>query len=270
MIQKAIDILKGRWPEAVLVVGLFTGWLMLYGELVAGAQVAEQSKTELPFLPNFVMGVGVMMMFTICLMLWLGFLKTSVTDGNQPQQPGFLVRMGQPYFWRAFFFLFIYEFVCAVIISFVIVAVWLLWKADWTVTFETQIEQITKFIEASPHLTEILTLIAYAILIKPLLFIPARMVVFEQSPMQALGAMWKYRLNEINQIYALVGGGFAAVLTVLAISMLAPEKSIVYYVISVVYRLLFCGMMLFLMLLAVLWMQGHRGAEQAPLPQESE
>ena len=69
--------------------GLFAGWLMLYGELISDGQVAEQNGTKMPFLANFVLGLGFMMMFTICVMLWMGFLKTLSTDSQQPQQPGF-------------------------------------------------------------------------------------------------------------------------------------------------------------------------------------
>lgn len=269
LFQKAIDILKIRWPEAVLVICLFAGWLILYGEVVTNAQVADQTETELPFLPNFILGLGVMMMFTICLMLWLGFLKTSAMNGPQPQQPNFLLRAGQPYFWKAFFFILVYELVCALVVSFAIAFIWLFWKADLSVPIETQIESMTKFVETSPRLIQILTLFVYLVLIKPLLFIPSRIIVFGNTVTQALVVMRRYRLGEIERVFIMAAVGFTAVIVLMLVSLLAPEKSVMYYVLSAVCHLLFCAVMLFLLLLAVLWMQGHRDAEQAPLPQES-
>ena len=268
MIHKAIDILKNRWPEAVLVVVLSAAWLLLYGELADSAQAADQANTQLPFWPNFFLGLGVMVVFTVCLMLWLGFLKTSAVDGSRPQQPGFLVRCGQPYFWKMFFFLFVYQFLCSIIVAAVLVGIWLAWKADLTASQEQILAQVEQFVISS-RLTEVIALLVYAVFIKPLLVVIARVVVYENTPLQALAAMGRYRLGEIRHLFAWVVGGFSVIIAVTAGSLLAAEQTVVYYTLLAVYHLLFCGLMLFLMLLAVLWMQGHRNAEQAPLPQES-
>lgn len=269
MIRKAIDILKTRWPEATLVAGLFAGWLMLYGELISAGQVAEQNGTKMPFLANFVLGLGFMMMFTICVMLWMGFLKTLSTDSQQPQQPGFLVRRGQPYFWHTFIFMIVYELFCGFIASVIIVGIWFAWKADMSAPPEQMVEQVKQFVE-NTRLTEVAMLLAYAIFIKPLIFIPARIVVFDNTFMQAFLAMWRYRLREIKSICPLAAGGFSAIIAAMAASLLVPEKTAVYYILLAIYHLLLCGVILFLTLLAVVWMQAHRDAEQAPLPKESE
>ena len=270
MIQKAIDILKIRWPEAVLIIGLFAGWLMLYGEIAANAPIVDQTKTELPFLLNFIVGLGVMLIFIICLTLWLGFLKTSAMAGDQPQQPISLLRIGQPYFWRMFFFVLVYELACSFVVSFVIVFIWLFWKGDMSAPIETQIDQMIKFIDSSPRLMEVMILVVYVVLIKPLLFIPTRIIVFENTVIQAFSAMRQYRLGEIERIYIMAAVGFAAVIVVMLVSLLAPDKSVMYYILSAAYHLLFCAVMLLLLLPSVLWMQAHHDAERMALSKESE
>lgn len=269
MIQKAIDIVKVRWPEVTLVVVLLATWMMFYGELTEMGQSAQDTDTQLPFFPNFLLGLGTMTMFMVCLMLWLGFLKTSSTGGEQLQQPIDLLRRGQPYFWKTLLFLIVYEFFCAFIVSLIIVFVWLSREADTATPLEEQIEGISQFVQTS-RLTESLMLVSYLVFIKPLLFIPARIVVFEDTFMGALGAMRRYRIGEIPHVFKLAVGGFAVVIVCMLVSMLATEKTVVYYIFSGLYHILFSMVMLFLTLLAVLWMQGYHAAEQAQSQQEQE
>ncbi len=243
---------------------------MLYGEIAADSQIADQGRTELPFFPNLILGFGVMLIFILCLTLWSGFLKTSAMAGDQPQQPISLLRIGHPYFWRVFFFVFVYELVCSLVASVVIVFIWLLWKADLSAPMETQYDQMTTFIDSSQRLMKILIFIIYLVLLKPLLFIPARIIVFENTVIQALAAMRQYRLREIGRIFIAAVGGFAIVIGVMLVSLLAPEKSVMYYILSATYHLLFCAVMLFLLLPTVLWMQAHCDAERMALSQESE
>ncbi len=249
------------------MVVMSAAWLVMSGELAISAQAAEKADTALPAVPNFLLGLGVMTMFTICLMLWLGFLKTAAVDGELPQQPGFLLRCGQPYFWKMFFFIIVYEFFCRFVASTIFVGVWLAWKADKSLPPDQQIEQIAEFVQTS-RLTEILMLMAYAIFIKPLLVIPSRIIVFNQRPTQAFAAMRQYRLAEIREVYRLTAVGFAATIALAAVSMLAPARTVVYYILTAAYHLMFCGVMLFLMLLAVLWMKSHYETEMARLEQE--
>ena len=151
----------------------------------------------------------------------------------------------------------------------IIVGIWFVWKADMSAPPEQMVEQVKQFVE-NTRLAEVAMLLAYALFVKPLIFIPARIVVFDNTFMQAFLAIGRYRLGEIKHIYPLAAGGFAAIIAAMAASVLVPEKTVVYYILLAIYHLLLCGVILFLTLLAVVWMQAHRDAEQAPLPKESE
>ncbi len=258
MIRKAIDILTVRWPEVLLVVVLQVALMMFSDELVMMTEVAEKTKSQMPFWSSFLLGLGTMVMVTVWQMLYLGLLKTSATGGEQPCQPLELLVRGRPYFWKILFFQLMFGFLVLIVSGIVVgLLAQLIWKT----------EDVTKVPDWVTQTCAMLALVGF---IKPMLFIPARVVVYDHTVMQAVAAMGQYRMGEIPFVIRWIIGGFLGIIAFLLLSLLAEEKSVVYYIFSAVYHILFSGLMLFLTLLAVLWMQGYKAAEQAQSERESE
>jgi hypothetical protein len=104
LIQKAIDILKARWPEVVMVVVLQAAMMLLLEEVVSDSEKMDSNAALMPFWASFLLGMGTILCAVLWQMLYLGFLKTAAVFGSQPQQPVELLRSGRPYFWRIVFF----------------------------------------------------------------------------------------------------------------------------------------------------------------------
>ena len=58
MIQKAIDILKMRWPEVTLVVGLHVAMVLLVEDVVATSGAMDAQESMQPFWASFLLGIG--------------------------------------------------------------------------------------------------------------------------------------------------------------------------------------------------------------------
>ncbi|MHC5091598.1 MAG: hypothetical protein ACYSOJ_08245, partial [Planctomycetota bacterium] len=59
LIQKAIDLLKVRWPEVMLVVVLQAAMMLLAEEVVVISENAEAQGPMLPFWASFLLGLGI-------------------------------------------------------------------------------------------------------------------------------------------------------------------------------------------------------------------
>ncbi len=97
-----IDILKKRWPEALLIIVVQAGVLFL-GEQVRG-WIDESWKLDTSVNENVVFATtaGLMFLIVMRLMLELGFMATAYREGSAEQQPTKLIIEGRYYFWRIF------------------------------------------------------------------------------------------------------------------------------------------------------------------------
>ncbi len=256
MIQKAIEIVKARWPEVMLVVVLQAALMLFSDELVLMADTAETSNVQLPFWPSFLLGVGTMVAATIWQMLYLGFMKTSAVEGPHPQQPLDLLRFGRPYFWKIMLFQLLFVFVL-LLLSMVMAATLggLIWKT----------EDITKIPE---WFSQICALAAVALMIKPALLVPARIVVCDNSVGEAVMAMRQYRMGEISSLFKVLAGGVGVIFVFMLLAELAGKKTVLYYIFSGMHHLSFSMLFLVLALMAVLWVQKNLDLQQAAAKEE--
>ena len=245
MIRKAIEILRVRWPEVMLVVVIQAAMLLFSEELMMSDTMNPEGSAQVPFLPSFLLGVGSIVCVVIWQMLYLGFLKTSAVEGGHPQQPEDLLRFGRPYFWKIFLFQILFGFVVMIFASAVGSV---LGGAIWKTQDITQIPQ---------WFSQVCGLAAIILLIKPMLFIPARMIVFDNSVMQAVFAMRQYRMSDIDQLFKVILGGIGVIFIFTFIMNLAAEKTPVYYILTSMYHVIFSLVFLLLTLIAVLWVQQH-------------
>lgn len=252
MIQKAIDILKQRWPEVMLVVVLQAALMIFSDELMRMSETMTPSQSEqFPFWAGFLMGAGSILFVTVWMMLYLGFLKTSAVAGTEAQQPIDLVRRGRPYFWKIFFFQILIGFVM-MFFSGVVMSLlgWFIWRT----------EDLTKIPE---WFSNACVMVAIMIMMKPILFIPARIIVYDNTVLQSILAVRQYRLNDIDHLFRLMIGGVGVILVFMFLSDLADERTPIYYVLSGVHHILFSLVFLLLTLTAVVWLQKQLEIQQA-------
>ena len=88
-IKKTLAILKARWPEVILLIGLAV-LLPFLSKLLANSALSST-----------VLSVGFLLpLMVIRTMLRLGFLRTVYLEGQQRQTIAVLLRTGLPFFWR--------------------------------------------------------------------------------------------------------------------------------------------------------------------------
>jgi hypothetical protein len=252
MIQKAIDILKMRWPEVVLIVVLHTAIMVFGDEYMRSYQAMTPERTrQEPFWPDFFLAVGIIAFMVVILKLYLGFLKTAATDGPAPQEPMQLLRIGRPYFIRMLVFQLFWQIAVSIL---TIPIIGVLGGAIW------QTEDATGIPDWFVRLG---TLLGMLVLMKPLFLIPARILVYEDTVFGALSAIWRYRLGRMDDFIFWALAGFGAIAAMTLLTALAAAQTPLYYVLSTVHFLVLNVVLLGLTLAVVLRLQQELETQQA-------
>ena len=256
MIQKAIDILKVRWPEVMLVVVLQAAMMMLAEEVVVISENAETQGAMLPFWASFLLGFGIMLFAVLWQMLYLGFLKTSAVSGGQPQQPMQLLRSGRPYFWRILFFQIMLGFALMLLNSFLASSLGgLIWKGR-------------PLTELPSWFVQLCALVGILVALKPLLLVPAQMIVYDITVFRAIYRMRFCRISGIDNFLRLIMVGFGVILlSTVLVGSLTP-KTTAYYIFSSLHQAVFSFILFTLTLIAVLWVQQQFEAETVKTSEE--
>ena len=100
-IKKTLTILKARWPEATLIVGLYA--LAVISNNLFRAARPDLTKTL--FLLCMVFSLALMV---ATMVLNYGFLRTVHLEGQKVQTPMALLKKGRYFFWRMLGFGLIY------------------------------------------------------------------------------------------------------------------------------------------------------------------
>ena len=179
--SRVLEILRRRWPEAVLVVGFHACVTFLMEQVLEQAELSSEevvvSEGKL-----FVMAVCTTAFGVIWLMLYMGFLATSYREGHKPQEPVVLLRIGRHFFWRMVRFQILFAFVY-IFLSYLIFGFWGL-----TGLVSVEITDVPRWFE------RLCSLIALFILAKPTLLMPASMIVADCRVREAFFFMRRYRL----------------------------------------------------------------------------
>ena len=256
MIQKAIDILKVRWPEVLLVVVLQAAMMLLAEEVVAISENADSQAAFLPFWASFLLGMGMMLFAVLWQMLYLGLLKTSAVSGAEPKQPMQLLRSGRPYFWRILFF--------QIVLGFAL----MLFNGILASSLGGMIWQERSLAELPSWFTEMCALVGILIALKPLLLVPAQMIVYDMTVFGAIYRIRFCRISGIDNFFNTVFISFCVVgLSTLLVGSLVP-KTVVYYIVSSLHHAVFSFILLMLTLIVVLWFQQQFEAETVKANEE--
>jgi len=240
----------------MLVVVLQAAMMMLAEEVVVISENAETQGAMLPFWASFLLGFGIMLFAVLWQMLYLGFLKTSAVSGGQPQQPMQLLRSGRPYFWRILFFQIMLGFALMLLNSFLASSLGgLIWEGR-------------PLAELPSWFVQLCALVGILVALKPLLLVPAQMIVYDITVFRAIYRMRFCRISGIDNFLRLIMVSFGViVLSTLLVGSLTP-KTTAYYIFSGLHQAVFSFILFTLTLIAVLWVQQQFEAETVKTSEE--
>jgi hypothetical protein len=240
----------------MLVVVLQAAMMMLAEEVVVISENAETQGAMLPFWASFLLGFGIMLFAVLWQMLYLGFLKTSAMSGDQPQQPMQLLRSGRPYFWRILFFQIMLGFALMLLNSFLASSLGgLIWEGR-------------PLAELPSWFVQLCALVGILVALKPLLLVPAQMIVYDITVFRAIYRMRFCRISGIDNFLRLIIVSFGViVLSTLLVGSLTP-KTTAYYIFSGLHQAVFSFILFTLTLIAVLWVQQQFEVETVKTSEE--
>ena len=241
-----IEIFRKRWPETALVILLQAGLMVLLEEIVGRASVVQQTPSAaLPGPADFIVGMGTALFAIVWQMLYLGFLATAYSEGSSPQQPAQLVGIGRLFFWRMLRF----QIILGVIyigMSFVILVI-----VQSVILGAEEVSQIPDWVA---HLC---SFAALSVLAKPMLFIPAVMIVRDRMVLEAVGLLKEYRFFEEKGLVRAFFVCFATVYLLSSLLGLMEPGGVFYYAVVGIYAVVSSLLIVALNLGAVLFVAGR-------------
>lgn len=185
--KKTLAILRARWPEVTLIVGLYA--LAIFSNNLFRALRCDLSRIFI--LLHAVFSLTVMVVLT---MLNFGFMRTVYLQGQERQKPIVLLKKGRDFFSRIFGF----GLIC--LIPYFILA----WLIFLVIKYFTYID--TGFFETgkvNPWLYQLCFVAPMLILIKVVLFIPALILVLDCRLFESFKLLRKCELLRSRELVAL-------------------------------------------------------------------
>lgn len=189
-IKKTLTILKARWPEVTLIIGLYV-LAVLSNNL---SRAARPDLTRTLFLLRIPFSLFSLTLMVVSMILNYGFLRTVHLEGQKVQTPMALLKTGRHFFWRMVGFGLIY------IVPYFILA----WLIFLIIKYFTFID--TGFLETAkvtPWLYQLCSIAPMLILIKVVLFIPALILVLDCGVFKSFKFLRKCKLLDSRELVAL-------------------------------------------------------------------
>lgn len=152
-IRKTLAIIKNRWPEVTLVLGLYA-----IGLIAINSVKAEEASLTASGLLLLIFSLAVM---TAAVILKYGFLRTAHLEGQRQQLTSVLFRVGKQFFWRMAGYGILILGACLLLLLPLLIMVNGFAFSD------------VKIFEMPPWVMSLCFIAATIVLLKPLLFIPA-------------------------------------------------------------------------------------------------
>lgn len=189
-IKKTLTILKARWPEVTLIIGLYA-LAVLSNSLF---RTVRPDLTKTLFLLRIPFSLFSLTLMVVSMILNYGFLRTVHLEGQKRQTPMALLKTGRHFFWRMVGFGLIY------IVPYFILA----WLIFLIIKYFTFID--TGFLETAkvtPWLYQLCSIAPMLILIKVVLFIPALILVLDCGVFKSFKFLRKCKLLDSRELVAL-------------------------------------------------------------------
>jgi hypothetical protein len=239
-----IEIIKRRWPEATLVIIFHAGLIAIADRVLTFTAPVENSSgvPDPGYLPgglDFALVMGTMAFGIVWQLLYLGFLATSFIDPDQPREPMELIRIGKQFFWRMLRFQLVFGCAYMTIVLFISGFLMKTARADGTM------DDVPSWIMA------ISSFAAIAALVKPMLLMPALMIVQDRMVTEAFVSLKNYRILEMPKLLKLFFGCFAVIFLLSFVHSLTAPKTLIHYAVTCVYGLSTSFLLLVVSLAAV-------------------
>ncbi len=189
-IKETLAILKARWPEVTLIIGLYA-LAVLSNNLFRAARLGLTKTLISMYIPFLLFSLTLMVVSTI---LNYGFLRTVYLEDQKGQTPMALLKKGRYFFWRMVGFGLIY------VVPYFILA----WLIFLIIKYFTSID--TGFFETAkvtPWLHQLYFIAPMLILIKVVLFIPALILVLDCGVFESFKFLRKCKLLDSRELVAL-------------------------------------------------------------------
>jgi hypothetical protein len=209
MPNQVARILKVRWAEAVMLIGLFAGLSALTAR-VSQEFYSMDTIERLPFWSAFGLGAGLMTLSILLGTLFAGFLRSAALEPLIPRQPSDLLRIGRPYFWKLFLPYLVFNLLLTLL------ALLLLTLLHFLLYQKPPAEQIPDW------LLRLCQMIALALLIKPFLLVPNLMILQDLPIPAALVRCRGLAMRKMKELMKTVQIGFLLILTVFGLLLLIP------------------------------------------------
>jgi hypothetical protein len=186
-IKKTLSILKARWPEATLIVGLYT-------LAVLSNNLRRAARPDLTRAVSSLCLLFSLTLMVLSMILNYGFLRTVYLEGEKRQTPMALLKKGRYFFWRMVGFGLIY------VVPYFILA----WLIFLIIKYFTSID--TDFFETAkvaPWLYQFCFIAPRLILIKVVLFIPALIFVLDCRVFKSFKFLKLCKLWEAKELLVL-------------------------------------------------------------------
>ena len=180
-IKKTLAILKARWPEVILLIGI--GFL---ASLFSGISKVYRGYFSWALLTC----IGLLL---IEVLIYLGFLRTVYLEGDKRQSPLVLLQAGKDFFLR----------LCGLGLLYMIVLGLLVQVIFWIMKTVTPIDGSLK--EVAPMVGRLCLSIAMVILIKVYLLIPALIIVLNCGAFESFRFLRRYKLLDAKELLAVYG-----------------------------------------------------------------
>jgi len=190
-IKKTLQILKARWQEVTLIVGLYA--LAVLSNNLFRAARPDLTKTLILLLriPFSLFSLTLMVVSTI---LNYGFLRTVYLEGQKGQTPMALLKKGRSFFWRMI------EFGLPFAIAYFILSRLIFLIIKYFTSIETGFFETAK---VTPWLYQLCFIAPMLILIKVVLFIPALILVLDCGIFESFKFLRKCKLLDSRELVTL-------------------------------------------------------------------
>ena len=218
-IQKTLAILRARWPEVTLIIGLYT--LVELSHSMFGFTEPDVDVTKTIFLPSILF---ILSLTVVAMILSYGFLRTVYLEGPKEQTPLDLLKTGKHFFWRMVGFGFIFAglyFILTMLIFSI--------TKYFTSTEAGFIESAT----SAPWLYQLCSTATMLIMMKVSLFIPALILVLDCRVINSFKLLSKFKLFKSKELVALFC--LCTVMPLLWLLLKIPEnpETISQYIITI-------------------------------------
>lgn len=177
--KKTLEIMKARWQEVFVIVGLH----------VLGMVAINRSfltSSDSPDIYSFLLSLFSILVLIISIILSYGFLRTVHLDAMKRQMPAFLFATGKRFFWRMLRF----QILCMLVfLPFLLINI----SMYGSESSSQNAMWIPSLLSTAPSL----------ILIKPLLLMPALIIVMDCQVRQSWQFMLRIKLLDAKEIVVL-------------------------------------------------------------------